>query len=98
MPAKALEALFPPSSAARQIEEAIVMGPDYINPLQWHNAMGLARQSCARVFRDGGTPGDALKAFGLRPSVPNESAEVSWDTAVARVAQALCAKPMPRAA
>ncbi len=71
--------------------------PDYINPLQWHEAMGIARQSCARVFRDGGTPGDALRAFGLGTDA-RALRETSWDKVVARVAEALCAKPMRHAA
>ncbi len=74
-----------------------MINPEYINPMQWHEAIGMARQSCARVFRDGGTPGDALKAFGLGPDARG-AGELSWDKAVARVAEALCAKPMRRAA
>lgn len=73
------------------------MNPEYINPLQWHEAMGIARQSCARVFRDGGSPGDALKAFGLGSDARAMSA-MSWDKAVARVAELLCAKPLRQAA
>ncbi len=41
------------------------MSPHHVNPLQWHQAVGVARQSCARFFRDGGTPADALGAFGV---------------------------------
>ncbi len=32
---------------------------------QWHHATAVARQICARVFRDGGAPADALETFGL---------------------------------
>lgn len=28
----------------------------HINPVQWHQAVGYARQACARFFRDGSTP------------------------------------------
>ena len=41
------------------------MSPRYINPVQWQQSIGYARQACARLFRDGGTPADALAAFGL---------------------------------
>ena len=41
------------------------MSFNHVNPLQWHQAVGVARQSCARFFRDGGAPADALLAFGL---------------------------------
>lgn len=73
------------------------MSPEYINPLQWNEAIGIARQSCARVFRDGGSPVDALRAFGLGRQA-GEAAQLSWDKAVAHVAEALCARPVRRAA
>jgi hypothetical protein len=46
--------------------------PDHINPFQWHQAMGVARQACARIFRDGGRPADALAAFGLKDAVSKD--------------------------
>jgi len=60
--------------------------PSNISPVQWDQALGLARQSCARIFRDGGSPPDALGLFGLKPTgrVP------SWDHAIATIAQSLC--------
>ncbi len=73
------------------------MNPDYINPLQWHEALGVARQSCARVFRDGGAPADALRAFGLTEDGA-EKVQQTWDKVVVRIAQELCAKPIRRAA
>ena len=73
------------------------MTPDHINPLQWHEAMGVARQSCARVFRDGGSPGDALAAFGLGGKSLVER-ENNWDRVVSLIAEVLCAKPVRRAA
>jgi hypothetical protein len=66
------------------------MIPDHVNPMQWHQALGLARQSCARFFREGGRPSDALKAFGLDPqSVP----AADWSKAVEAIAHVLCAAP-----
>lgn len=73
------------------------MNPDHINPLQWHQAQGVARQSCSRVFRDGGTPGDALAAFGIKRSAADKG-ELTWAKAVECVAEALCAQPARRAA
>ncbi len=67
--------------------------PDHVNPIQWHQALAVSRQACARVFRDGGTPGDALAAFGL---VADRA--VNWERAVELVASKLCAHPLPRAA
>lgn len=68
--------------------------PQPINPLQWHQAMGYARQACARIFRDGGGPRDALQAFGLRPP----STAVDWSKAVELVARELCSQPVRQAA
>lgn len=68
----------------------------HINPLQWHQAMGIARQSCARFFRDGGTPQDAMRAFGLKPETV---AAADWKKAVEAIAGVLCeAQPQRRAA
>ena len=65
------------------------------NPLQWHSAMGVARQICARIFRDGGTPADAIAAFDL----PAQGAvAVSWSKAVEMIAERLCQGEMRKAA
>jgi hypothetical protein len=66
----------------------------HINPVQWQQAMGYARQACARIFRDGGSPGDAVRAFGLAMCEPT----TDWSTAVDRVAHALCAPALRKAA
>jgi hypothetical protein len=71
------------------------MIPDNINPLQWHQAIGIARQSCARFFRDGGMPADAMRAFGLQPdTVP----AADWGKAVEAIARVLCEAPQRHAA
>jgi hypothetical protein len=70
------------------------MGPAHVNPLQWHQAVGVARQSCARFFRDGGSPADALAAFGLAP----DAQAGDWGKTVEAIAQVLCATPLRRAA
>jgi hypothetical protein len=71
------------------------MGPHNVNPLQWHQAVGVARQSCARFFRDGGTPADALHAFGITDDARQAG---DWGKAVESIAQILCAAPTRRAA
>jgi hypothetical protein len=70
------------------------MSPQHINPLQWHQAVDYARQVCARIFRDGGTPAEALSAFGVVAAGP----DVCWSVAVDRIAQALCAPALRKAA
>jgi hypothetical protein len=70
------------------------MTPDHINPLQWHQAIGIARQSCARFFRDGATAADAMRAFG----VDVDDVPADWAKAVDAVARVLCATPERRAA
>jgi hypothetical protein len=73
--------------------ESTHMSPAHINPIQWHHALAVSRQACARVFRDGGTPVEAVAAFGLSAAEP-----VSWEKAVDQIANELCAHPLPRAA
>ena len=68
---------------------------NHINPLQWHQAMGVARASCARFFRDGGMPADALAAFGI---MADARTSADWSRAVEAIAESLCAAPMKRAA
>lgn len=67
--------------------------PEHVNPMQWHQALAVSRQSCARVFRDGGTPTDALAAFGLSSDEP-----LTWEKTVDLIAAELCAHPVARAA
>lgn len=69
--------------------------PTHINPMQWHQAVGVARQSCARVFRDGGTASDALAAFGIDAA---DAITIDWRRAVDQIAERLCAAPMRKAA
>jgi hypothetical protein len=71
------------------------MSFNHVNPLQWHQAVGIARQSCARFFRDGGAPADALLAFGLSA---DDRAGHDWSRVVEAIAESLCAAPMKRAA
>jgi hypothetical protein len=57
--------------------------PLAVSPVQWDQALGLARQTCARIFRDGGTPADAAHAFGI-------AGATDWDRAIASIASCLC--------
>jgi len=85
---------FPRPSATRSARSAPAdfnasiqdLGPARINPIQWHQAIGYARTQCARIFRDGGGPDDALKAFSLKTG--GEVAD--WSQAVTRIAMRLC--------
>ena len=67
--------------------------PDHINPIQWQQALGVARQISARVFRDGGSAADALTSMGLAVSH-----DITWEKAVDHIAEELCAHPLPMAA
>ncbi len=68
---------------------------DHINPALWQQSLGLARQSCARIFRDGGKAEDALVAFGIASEAGRT---VDWSKAVLMVAEAISATPVRRAA
>lgn len=68
-------------------QEAQIMKPSHINPAQWDNAVGYARQSCARIFRHGGTPVDAMSSFGLA----GRGGDANWGNAVENIAMSLCA-------
>jgi hypothetical protein len=60
----------------------------HINSVQWAQALGYAREACAGIFRDGGSPRAALGAFGLGTAEPAD-----WSAAVDRIALALCSRP-----
>ncbi len=70
------------------------MTPHHIHPVQWQQSLGVARQVCARVFRDGGTPAEALKTF----DVSGFDNVDDWSKAVDRIAEKLCAAPLRKAA
>ncbi len=71
------------------------MIPEHVNPIAWHQAVGVARQSCARFFRDGGTAKDAMRAFGADVTATDAA---DWGKAVEAIAYTLCARPEKRAA
>ncbi len=67
--------------------------PRSISPAHWHQSVGYARQACARVFRDGGSPADAIAAFGAEAA-----GALDWGRAGEVIADALCARPVKRVA
>lgn len=71
------------------------MTPHHVNPAQWQQNVGFAREACAQIFRDGGSPADAMKAFGLDAG----GAVLDWSIVVDRVAQSLAqSRQMKKAA
>jgi hypothetical protein len=69
--------------------------PVHVNALQWHHAQSIARQSCARVFRDGGQPADALQTFNLPLTGTHK---LGWGRAVELITESLCQLPVKQAA
>lgn len=69
--------------------------PDHINSAQWTQAVGYARQAAARVFRDGGTAVDAVRAFGVSDA---HMGATDWSRAVNLIADVLCHRPTRHAA
>jgi hypothetical protein len=78
----------------KKIRKAKNMSPRHINPVQWQQAIDYARQACARIFRDGGNPVDAVRAFGLG----TVDSAADWSIAVDRIAQSLCTPALRKAA
>jgi len=59
----------------------------HVNPIEWNQALGLARRSCSQVFQQGGGPCDAIRLhglsdYGLEP--------VHWGKAITLIALQLC--------
>ncbi len=75
------------------VRTANELGPQNVNPILWNQSVGYARQICARIFRDGGSPADAVVAF----EIAGEKA-TDWSKAVELIAEALSSAPTKRAA
>lgn len=67
--------------------------PRHINPIAWNQSVGMARQACARIFRDGGSPSDALAAFGIAGAKASD-----WSQAVDLIAHAMAGGARRKAA
>jgi hypothetical protein len=76
-----------PKATADIVRVSDMTAPSHVPPVQWEQAVGLARTSCARLYRDGAGPTDALTRFGL------SDATADWDRAVRAIATFLCARP-----
>jgi hypothetical protein len=63
-----------------------ILEPRHVRPQQWRQAIDVPRETCARFFRDGRSPADALRAHGIAPS---EAA--NWAHAVNVIAEIHCA-------
>ena len=64
------------------------MMKQHVDAAQMDYATGIARQVCARVFRDGGTPADAMEVFGIA----HVGVHAGWRDAVDTIARALATK------
>lgn len=86
-----------PAEAGRFAIERAPLDRDHPerDPAQWHQAVGVARQACARIFRDGGSAGDAVRTFGLAGPAAEK---VDWSRAVTVIAESLCRPHLRRAA
>lgn len=62
-----------------------------INPAQWTEAVGRAHNYCTAIDRRGGTPVDALRAYGLFKLDFEPS---DWDKAELIIALAMCKPSM----
>jgi hypothetical protein len=67
-----------------------VREPRHVHPQRWRQAVDVSRETCARFFRDGRSPADAARAFGLA-----FSDAPGWTGAVNAIAEAVCAGPAP---
>jgi hypothetical protein len=63
-----------------------VLEPRHVHPLRWRQAIEVARETCARYFRDSRSPADAVRAHGLSPSDTD-----GWAHAVNLIAELHCA-------
>jgi hypothetical protein len=70
-----------------------VLEPRHVHPIRWRQVMDVSREACARFFRDGRSPADAVRACGLPPS-----GAATWAHAVNVIAELHCAPTTSRAA
>jgi hypothetical protein len=60
--------------------------PHDVRPRQWRQAADVAREACARFFKDGRSPADAMRAYGLAAS-----GAADWTQAVNVLVELHCA-------
>lgn len=68
--------------------------PFNLNPVEWELALSMARSICADIFKKGGTPADALTAYGMRRSYSHPN----WQNAIDAIAYSNCHLSTERAA
>ena len=61
-----------------------------LNPVQWNQALGMARKLCADIFQEGGGPQDAVRVFG-KVSAADEASH--WGHAINLIAFTVCMPP-----
>lgn len=61
-----------------------------LNPVQWNQALGMARKLCADIFQEGGGPQDAVRVFGKASAA---DAATHWGHAINLIAFAVCTPP-----
>lgn len=71
--------------------------PHNVNPVEWQQNIGYARLACARIFRDGGKPADALEAFGIAAR-DGAASPSDWGQVVERIALSMSPGRQRRAA
>jgi hypothetical protein len=60
--------------------------PRHVHPLRWRQAIDVARETCARFFRDGRSLADTMRAYGFAPS-----RAADWAQAINLIADLHCA-------
>jgi len=68
-------------------KEALMSRPANINHVEWELALSLGRSICADFFKKGGTPADALTAYG---TAPRRGELANWKVAIETIAVAHC--------
>ena len=63
-----------------------ILEPQHVHPLRWRHAVDVSRETCARFFRDGRSPADAVRSCGL--ALPGAT---TWAQAVNMLAELHCA-------
>jgi hypothetical protein len=63
-----------------------ILEPRHVRPQQWRQAIDVSRETCARFFRGGRSPADAVRAYGIPAS-----GSATWVHAINVIAEIHCA-------
>lgn len=69
--------------------------PLHINPVEWENALSMARSICAGLFKKGSTAQEALRLYGVPQTAGTTG---NWQTAIEAIAYMHCQHRMKNAA